>query len=185
MEESTILTPGRLAFIALANEYCNSLENARQSTPAAFVAAMTRLLPRLYMATADLSVVLDIDEAENAYIEERLDEDYYDSVRLAVEHLLGPDDVYLETFEADMKYSDTPIAASISEGLADIFQVLFNFTEMVKDAPVDAILPALSAVKEDFDGYWSQKLCNVMRPLNHLRYSMQDDDSQQEDSSDF
>ncbi len=40
---------------------------------------------------------------------------------------MGEDDVFLETFEEDMKYSDTPVAASVSESLADIFQPLYNF----------------------------------------------------------
>lgn len=176
MEQSSILTPGMLAFIALANEYCHSVENARESTRREFVEEMTRLLPRLYMAATDLNIAFEIEEDESAYIDQSLEEDYYDAVRLAMESLLGPDDIYLETFEADMKYSDTPIGASVSEGLADIFQVLYNFTEMVKEAPVTLIPPMLSAVKEDFESYWSQKLCNVLRCLNHLRYTLPDDD---------
>ncbi len=167
---SSILSPGMLAFIALANEYCQALESARETDRTDFVARMVRLLPRIYMAAADLPAATDADE-ESAYIEQALEEDYYESVRTAVEALLGPDDVYLETFEADMKYSDTPIAASISESLADIFQVLYNFTEMVREALVPVIPSILLAVKEDFEGYWSQTLCNVMRPLNHLRYT--------------
>lgn len=161
------LSNNSLAFIALSNEYCSALENASQSTPAEFIAQMTRLLPRLYIAASDLQV--DDDLWDEPYISPALDEDYYEAIRRGVESLLGPDDVYLETFEDDMKYSDTPISASVSEGLADIFQALYNFLEMVRDATDEQSQQAISAAREDFASYWSQTLCNVMRPLNHLR----------------
>ena len=97
-------------------------------------------------------------------------------MRREIESLLGADDVYLEVFEEDMKYSDTPIGASIAEGISDIFQVLYNFITMVREAPSETIDRALVAVKDDFDSYWSQKLCNLLRPLNHLRYKVSDEE---------
>ena len=89
--------------------------------------------------------------------------------------MLGPDDVYLEVFEEDMKYSETPIGMSLSEGLSDIFQVLYNFIATVKDAPSETVNAALVAIKDDFGAYWSQRLCNLMRPLNYLYFNSSDD----------
>ena len=130
---------------------------------------MLRLLPRIYISATDLQ--LNQFLAEDAYLEGRLDEDFYDSVRRGVENLLGPDDTYLEVFEEDMKYSDTPIAASVSEGLADIFQVMYNLLDAIRDMPEEVVLSALVAVKDDFEAYWSRVLCNVLRALNHIRYT--------------
>lgn len=157
-----------LAFIALCNEYCQTLERVREADRDDFVASMLRLLPRIYISASDLKIDSVL---EDAYIDGKLDEDYYDAIRRGVENLLGPDDTYLEVFEEDMKYSDTPIAASVSEGLADIFQVLYNFLEAIKDVPNELIDQALIAVKDDFQSYWSRILCNVMRALNHIRYN--------------
>ena len=42
---------------------------------------------------------------------------------------------------------------------------------MIKDAPSEVVAEGIGAMKEDFEGYWSQILCNVMRPLNQLRFS--------------
>lgn len=165
--ESTALNTNSLAFIALCNEYCVTMENARETSREEFLAQIVKLLPRIYISASDLRVP-SLNEDEEAYLGSVLDEDYYESVRRGVENLLGADDVYLEVFEEDMKYSDTPIGASISENLADLFQVLFNFVETVKDAPQPMIEIALVAVKDDFVSYWSQTLCNVLRPLNHL-----------------
>lgn len=169
MESSTVLNNNSLAFIGLCNEYCQTIESARETECDDFIAAMLRLLPRIYITASDLKI--DDLGLEEPYIDGRLDEDYYDSIRRSIENLLGPDDTYLEVFEEDMKYSDTPIAASVSEGLADIFQVLYNFLEAIKDVPNELIDQALIAVKDDFQSYWSRILCNVMRALNHIRYN--------------
>lgn len=163
------LTPGQLAFIGLCNEYCSMAENASSLSRDELLAATLRMLPRLYIATTDLP---DSDDMANFYIDQALDEDYYNSIRATFERILGEDDTYLEVFEEDMKYSDTPIAASIAEGLADIFQVCYNFIETVRDAPTPVIAEALGAIKDDFAGYWSRILCNLLRPLNQLRYNL-------------
>ncbi len=86
-----------------------------------------------------------------------------------MEELMGADDVYLEVFEEDMKYSDTPVAASISEGLADIFQALYNFINTIRDATDETMQVALLGIRDDFRAYWSATLCNVLRALNHLK----------------
>ena len=167
MTESA-LTNNQLAFLALSNEYCHAVESASETDREDFVSAMLRLLPRIYISATDLT---DSILGPEAYLPQSLEEDYYESVRRAKEMLFGEDDTYLEVFEEDMKYSDTPIAASISEGLADIFQVLYNLTEYAKDAPIDDIPAALDSIKEDFGAYWSKSLCNVLRALNALKYA--------------
>lgn len=88
-----------------------------------------------------------------------------------MERILGEDDTVLEAFEEDMKFSDTPIAVSISEYLADIFQDLYNFVHSVKDAPQSHINDFLCVCKENFDAYWGQKLCNALRALHAVKYN--------------
>lgn len=168
-----MLAPNSLAFIALCNEYCQALEQARESTRDEFIATMLRQLPRIYISATDLKPDEDM-LAEDAYIENELDEQYYDSLRRHIENLLGEDDTYLEVFEEDMKYSDTPIRASVAEGLCDIFQELYNFISVVRDAPESRVNDALIAVRDDFASFWSQKVVNLMRPLNQIKYSSDD-----------
>ncbi len=168
MSDSTKLSPNTLAFIGLSNEYCRAIEDAANSEREDFIASMTRLLPRLYISATDLQT--DDDDA-GYYIDDALDEDTYNSLRSSLEMLLGEDDTYLEVFEEDMKYSDTPIGASIAEGLCDLFQVLFNFLEAVRDSTEENILSAIAIVADDFRHYWSRTLCNVLRAINSLRYN--------------
>ncbi len=158
-----------LGVTALASDYCLTLENAGEMEKDDFVAMMLDYLPRLYWEFSDLDSGEPISEFD--YFSSYVDEDYYESIRRHVEVLLGPDDVFLETFEEDMKYSDTPVAASVSECLADIFQPLFNFISIVKESDGEQLEEAYAECKENFVSYWSQTLCNVMRALNNIRYN--------------
>ncbi len=166
---NTSLTPNILAFIGLCNEYCTAVENARETSRNKFVNTMLRLLPRMYISASDLSAGPVL--SEDVYIDPALEEEYYDAMRRNMENIIGPEDTYLEVFEEDMKYSDTPIAASISEGLADIFQVCYNFVEMIRNAPDAIVLQAIAAMHEEFAAYWSRILCNVLRALNNIKYN--------------
>lgn len=74
-----------LAFIALGNEYCQAVENAREVERQDFVLTITRLLPRIYIAASDLSAESLL--TEEMYINPVLEEDYYESVRLGLEQL--------------------------------------------------------------------------------------------------
>lgn len=161
------MTNNSLAFIALCNEYCSAVEHASTTEPADFVSAMTRLLPRIYISASDLRPEVSLD---GSYIEPALEEETYDRLRRDMERSLGEDDTYLEVFEQDMQYSDTPIGASLAEGLADLYQVFFNFLETVRNAPDELADEALAAISDDFREYWSRILCNVMRPLNNIMY---------------
>ena len=163
------LSNNQLSVIALANEYCQAIELAASVEPKEFIDRMVRLLPRIYIAVTDLSAD-QFSEPEYAFDAVHLEESYYNQVRDNIARLLGEDDSYLETFHEDMKYSDSPIAASISEGLADLFQVMFDFVEDVRNSEFEQQLEYLGQLREDFSTYWSQTLCNVMRPLNELSH---------------
>lgn len=180
------MKPNSLAFIALANEFCSTLEQMTVSPVerTEFVTSMLNYIPRLYISATDLASV-DAEAGEDmlgdiffeeAAIDDRLDEEHYDAVRRAVEAVMGGDDVYLEVFEEDMKYSDTPVSASVSEGLSDMFQSLYNFIETVRDAPEERAEQILEAASEDFRQYWSRIACNLMRALNHIRYYQPDNE---------
>lgn len=158
-----------LAVTALSAEYCRALESCRDMEPDEFISRMLNLLPRLYLAFTDVETEED-PEAEEEYFETYVDEEFYDSIRRNAEAVLGPDDTFLETFEENMKYSDTPIAASISESLADIFQPLFNFISIVKDTEGEKLQAAYNECHDEFRSYWAQTLCNVLRAINHIRY---------------
>ena len=95
----------------------------------------------------------------------------YVRVQSGIAGLLGDDDLYLETFHPDMQYSDTPVAVTISENLADIYQDVGNFISVFKHAQKETMNDSLAACIESFKDYWGQKLVNALRALHYLRWN--------------
>lgn len=156
-----------ILFIGLSNEYCNLIENVTEFEKEELIDKLIKILPRLYISMSDIELT---ENDEYIYIEPHLEEIYYDSVRRKMEGIFGEDDTYLEVFEEDMKFSETPIAASISECLADIFQYQYDFIHSVKDAPQSHIKDFINVCRENFEAYWGQTLCNVLRALHNIKY---------------
>lgn len=171
MTEEVKLSPNDIAFVALAVEYCNRLDNAFNETRTAFISSMLKLLPRLYISATDIQLDIAYSDYE---IDPALDEDTYNAVRDNLQQMLEPDDVYLEVFVADMKYSDTPIAVTISENLADIYQEMFNIVASVKDKPTFEQRELIGICKNNFKEYWGQTLCNVLRALHNVNFAPAD-----------
>lgn len=174
MNETEIKTQ-LMAIVADAASFCYYAENCHEFEKYEFIENITKVLPKLYL---DFSEKFDediIEDEELLMMPSYVSEDHYNDVRNKIASLLEHHDSFLETFEEDMKYSDTPIAASISESLADIFQVLYNFISIVKESNGENLKTAYKECKEYFTEYWSQTLCNVMRPLNQLRFNYEED----------
>lgn len=177
MEEEK-LGANSISFIALCHRYCVTLESLADESPAdadGFCRTMLYLLPRLYMTAFDLrrddddNPAADYRDADSGdSISEVLDEDSYMAVRERVAAVMGSHDTFLETNVEDMRYSDTPIAASVSECLADIYQSAYNFVATARVVPSDMLPELLADMKTQFRDYWSEALCNVLRVLNGL-----------------
>lgn len=158
-----------LEIVSLSKSYCDVCQEAVQYTKGEFIDRILDLLPRLYWNFFDLSAGISLGESD--YFMEYVDEELYNQVKNGISVVMGGSDIFLETFEEDMKYSDTPISSSISECLADIFQPLFNFVSIVHDSEGNDLNEAYIKCKSDFEIYWSQTLCNVLRALNSLKYN--------------
>lgn len=159
-----------LEFLTVATEYCVTLENAIQYSQADFIGKITKILPLLYLK-ADL--MPDYEADEMMFTEEFVTEENYDIVRNNIAALLGQHDDFLEVFVEDMKYSDKPILATVSENLTDIYQDIKNFVMVLKlDANDDVVNEAAAECKSNFKFYWGQRLVNVMRPLHELKFQI-------------
>lgn len=167
--EGTEISRNTLSFIGLATEYCGVLESVQTDERDEFAAKMLRLLPRLYMTMGDLDLPVSIEEYEpmGTY----LDAERYEQIRAGVAAVMAGEDTYLDTFVQDMKYSDTPIGCTVSEGLADIYQSLINCVLAVRDSGGALTNEAAAQCREEFAEYWGQTLCNVMRPLHNMFYA--------------
>ena len=171
--ENDKLSPTSVAFIALTNEFCQLVENCGDYGREGMVDALIKLLPRIYITVIDMEPSL---EYFDAIISQALDEPTYEVVRGNLSAIMGEDDVYLEVFLDDMKYSDTPIATSISENLADLYQEFYNLVASLRDLNTEEQRQILGMCKENFAEYWGQTLCNVLRALHSLSVMNRDFD---------
>jgi len=157
-----------IEFVTVAAESCMFLEHADEFTKTDFVQKSVKILPLLYLNAS----LLDIPDPVFEEIPERfVNEEDYQYVRGLVEHLLGTDDSYLEVFHPDMALSDTPIAAFVSENLADVYQELKDFAANYQLGDIDIMNDALVACLEAFGEHWGQKLLNALKALHSLRFS--------------
>ena len=162
-----------LEIVSLTKSYCELCEGALEFSRGEFTDHALNLLPRIYWNFFDITMGVSLDED---YFYDYVDETLYEDIKHGIASVMGSADIFLETFEEDMKYSDTPISASISECMADIYQPLFNFVSVVHDSEGAQIEEAFIKCKDDFETYWSQTLCNVLKALNNIKYRLSEEE---------
>ena len=154
--------------VTISVQTCLILEHTQEFEKNDFVEKLVKILPMLYFKY----VMIEYQDKElDGYLQTFVSEEDYNLVVSSVSELLGNDDSYLEVFMEDMRYSDTPIASSISENLGDIYQELKdlagNFQTGDENVMTDAVYAALLSFKDN----WGQKLLNCLRALHFIYVS--------------
>lgn len=174
-----------LEFVTVASEYCGYLEITDFANAKEFANRSLKILALLYLKA---SMVQKPDSLYDESVEAFVTEEDYHSIRNRVAQIVGNQDDYLEVFHEDIKYSDGPIRATISENMADIYQYMKNFTSIYAMGLEDLMNDGLAECMGYFEEFWGQKLVNVMRALHQLKYAETeeeweyDNDSKNEDS---
>lgn len=155
-------------FVTVGVEYCLLLEHAAEMDSKTFIDRSVKILPLLYLkATLLPDCVAESDDA----VEEFVTEENYAMTANTIAALLKEQDDYLESFHPEMKFSDTPVLASVSEDMADIYQDVKNFASVFSIGHEVSMNDALVICKENFGNFWGQKLVNAMGALHHLRFN--------------
>lgn len=162
-----------IEFVTVAVQYCGYFESFEEVSEAELIDKLTKLLPLLYLKAALVPETDIINEEEEPEI--TVTEGDYSYISSKLYDVFQNNDAYLEVFLQDMKYSDTPITASISEDLSDIYQDLKNFITVFERGVTDNMNDALYFCIENFKSYWGQKLVNVLRALHSLKYTIVND----------
>ena len=157
-----------IEFVTVALEFCTFIEKSGELSLYEFADKSVKLLPLLYLKA---TLLPDAETDNEPDPEQTVTEDMYEGIRTRLSNLLGEYDVYLETFHQDMQYSDTPIAATISENLADVYQDTGNFVSTFRQGNEEAMLEAIALCRENFRTYWGGQLLNALKALHNIRYS--------------
>ncbi|MCD8044265.1 MAG: DUF5063 domain-containing protein [Tannerellaceae bacterium] len=167
-ENNPLYDRNTLEFVTVALEYCTFVETVGQLSLFDFVDKATKLLPLLYLKA---SLLPQLEPDEDAIPEFTVTEDMYETVRSQIAGLLGEHDTYLDTFHPDMQYSDAPVAAFVSENLADVYQDTGNFVSLFRQGFEEVMLESVAICSANFKEYWGQRLLNALKALHAVRYN--------------
>ncbi|MEL7586368.1 MAG: DUF5063 domain-containing protein [Prolixibacteraceae bacterium] len=164
-----------IEFVTVANEYCKFVETAGREDAWTVLGKAQKLLPLIYLKA---SVIPEFDSSEELSPEKYVTEVDYNFLQQRIMNLLGQYDDYQEVFDDRMQFSETPVTASISENLADIYQDLKDFIQSYRIGDDQVMQEALWTCMMDFRTHWGQKLVNGLRAIHMLVYSQVDFDQQ-------
>ena len=173
-----------IEFVTVAAEYCAFLESCRRYNSKSFFDKSVKLLSLLYLKT---SLLPNLEDSSFSDLQQFVTEASYENLRQNITCLTGQYDEYLEVFQEDMQYSDTPIVAYISEGLADVYQDLKDMISNFQSADIQIMNDALRDCKDNFQAYWGQKALNTLRAMHNVLYAdidWEDDDQSTDDYDD-
>ena len=173
-DDRPIYAHDTLEFVTVAAQYCVFLEKSEGRGREEFLTVLQRLLPLLYLKAALLPRVESFGDFLPA---DQVTEDDYNWVRQTVHDIMGQDDEYEDMAAGDMG-PDERRWASVSEGLADIYQAVRNFVAVYQQRVEDCMNDALWAVADSFELYWGQTLVDTLRRIHQLRYSIREDDGE-------
>lgn len=161
-----------LEFVTVAVEFCAYIEQSEGRRRADFVDTVLKLLPLLYLKA---SLTERAESEDDFFPEEFVTEQHYEWVRSVLAGVMGEADDYLDFYNEDARFSDEPVARSISEDLADLYQAVKNFAAAYQTGLDEKMFEALVAVRENFELYWGQTLTNALRALHRVGYAEPDE----------
>lgn len=166
MDDNYLYSHPVIEFLTSATEFCRQLEQSEDIEREAFITVMLQLLPLIYIQAGRIEEVPEMP----GYIEQKVTEDDYNYIRFRVHTILGENDDYLDVFVEDFKYSDQAILQTISENLADIYQVLRELVEHFRLEEEEAMAVALYEALDSYKTSWGQTLLNALRALHDTKY---------------
>lgn len=179
--DKPIYSKNTLEFLAVAKSYCDVMEQSSALSTDKFVETVRHLLPLLYLKGSLLPEgKSELDEAVELFATET----QYAYIASSIADILGEKDAYLEVFHPDMPLSDTPVAAFISESLADIWQDLYNFVETFRMGHEPTMNEALSVCRAGFGPFWGQTIVNVLRALHQVQFDADEPATEDENTYD-
>ena len=131
------------------------------------------IIPLIYLKG---SLLPRSDEEGNELIEDFVTEENYNYLYGELHRLMGEYDEYLEVFDENMQYSETPVVHSIAEKVCDIYQDLKNFIASYRCGLNEVIGEALWQLNENFEHYWGKSCAEVLRAVHQVVFKVKEED---------
>lgn len=165
---------GSIEFLTVAVEFCRYIEQP-DTDRNIFLDKMSKLLPLIYIKAAMVRPGTPIYDDEP---EKSVDENDYEAVRGDVAGILGENDRYLSAVHPDIALSDTVIAASIAEDIADVYQSLADFAAAARIGNEHLMNDALIVCINDFRSYWGTRLLSAELAIHQIITTVYDSEEE-------
>ena len=155
-------------FVAVANEFCKYAEHASTLKGDELLKILQRILPLMYLKASLLPQLEPFFEDGN---EKFVTEADWNIINDTLREKFGTANDYLEVFDEKINQSEGPIASSISENMADIYQDMKDFLLLYQTGTEEVMNDAVWECGMNFENFWGQKLVNSMRAIHKFLYS--------------
>lgn len=177
-------------FTAAAHEFCKYAEHAGEMKGDEILKILQRILPYLYIKASLLPALEPYFEDGN---EKFVTESDWFRIHDTLKNKFGTADDFLEIPDDKMNVSESPVAASLSENMTDIYQDLKDFLLLYETGTQEVMNDAIWECKLNFENIWGQKLTNSLRAIHRFLYSgeeigkveQQDKKSEKRDTSEW
>jgi hypothetical protein len=165
---SLVYSKNVIELITVANEFCSFLERSEEMETPDFMSHLQKLLPLLYLKA---SLLPEFDSNSDDELEKFVTELDYNLIQQKVLRHTGASDDYQEVFLPGMQFSESPLTASISENVADVYQDMKDLVMSFRTLDEEVMEQALSESQQNFSNLWGQKLVNCLRAVHNVIYS--------------
>ena len=154
--------------ITVAKEYCNLLENIKNSDVDDFLLKVHKIANLLYLKTSILKLP---DEVFEVKINRFVTEEMYATMLFSIQKVLGSKDLNIlaDPYTTDVEKENEWIY--ISEIFTDIYQSLCDFLDNYRTGNEEMMNNALYEFIIDFREWWGHKLLALLFVLHKLLYT--------------
>ncbi|HOP58177.1 MAG TPA: DUF5063 domain-containing protein [Bacteroidales bacterium] len=170
MEEKTnpVYSRNIIDFVAVANEFCKYAERASEVNGNDLLKILQRILPLLYIKASLLPELEPFFEDKN---EKFVTESDWNKIHDTLKNKFGKADDFLEIYDDELTEPDIPVACSLAENMADIYQDVKDFLLLYQTGTDEVMNDAVWECRLNFENIWGQKLVNSLKAIHRFIYS--------------
>ena len=173
MYQEPVYSKKVLEMLTVANEYCLYLENTEKHKREDFLEYLQKLIPIIYLKS---SLLPEVEVTDDSGTEHFVTEEQWETLFNLLRSKFGDDDLYYTLDLHDRNNSD-PVKASISEGLADIYQDMKDFVLLYQKPLIISKENAVHDCKDLFAKRTGYRLVEVHRAIHYILFKEVGDES--------
>ena len=155
-----------IELLKIANEYCIFLENHEKTTKEDLIVFIQKIMPIMYLKGSLLPAVeVDDPSVAERFVTEEQWENLFNEYR---NKLFDIDEFWILNYDSPDK--DTPVKASLSELLMDIYQDMKDFVLLYQKPARASKQNAVKDIKYLFETHWGGKTLQINQWVHSLNY---------------